>query len=289
MSVLSDLLFEFRKKGDSLVKLIFLNIIIFIVFNIAAEIIMLSGKWPEDPLFPWLALPSNLHTLPYKCWTIVTYMFYHKSLWHLVFNMLWLYWTGSIMQEYLNYKRLAGTYLAGGLCGALMYLAVARIGGINGYLLGASAGVMAVIVSAAAYLPNYSIRLLLLGEIRLKYIALAAFILTSIIDLGSNTGGKVAHIGGALYGLIYISLLKKGKDPSAGIYNLISSIFNFRKRSKLRVVHNSTKNNEEGKLSTNEQKKKVDEILDKISKSGYESLTKNEKEFLFKMSDKNKR
>ena len=293
MSFIEDLKTIFKNKGNGLVKIIAINIAIFIIINIIGALIKFSGS-NKDSIDIWLALPSDLSKFPTRFWTIITYMFLHLDLMHILFNMLWLFWIGKIFVEFLGSQRLVSTYLLGGVSGGLLFMLISAIvpSFSNTYLLGASAGVMAVVVGTATLVPEYVVQLMFFGPVKLKYLALVSFVLTTLLDFSVNTGGKIAHIGGAIYGLIYITQYKKGNDFSKIVnkwINLISKAFNFfGKKSKLKVSYKRTISDEEYNLNKLAQQKRMDEILDKISKSGYESLSKQEKDILFKISNNKK-
>lgn len=263
-------------------QLIIINAAAFVLINIFVAISNISGS-DEYAVLQWVLLPSALNIFLYKAWTLFTYMFLHLSLWHIFSNMLWLYWMGGIFNEYLGSKRLLSVYILGGLTGGLFYVLLSNLIPVlnpGAYLLGASASVMAIVVAIAILLPEYSIHLILIGPVKLKYLALISFVLTTLIDLSQNTGGKIAHIGGALFGIVYMVRYKKGKDMSIVFYKVIDFI-SFR-RGKMKLVHKK----EEQTTTKASLQKRVDEILDKIAKSGYGSLTKEEKEILFKASDR---
>jgi hypothetical protein len=220
-------------------------------------------------------------------------MFTHKDIWHILFNMLWLYWFGRIFLEYLDGRKLVAVYLLGGICGALVYILSFNIFPVftgivaDSVAIGASASVMAVVIAIAAYVPDYTINLLLLGRIKIKYMALGIFILTSILDFSVNSGGKLAHIGGAFFGYFYIMNLKHGHDIGKGINRIIDFFATlFKPRKKLRVTHKKVADEFEYNKIKAEHQKRINRILDKISKGGYDSLTREEKETLFKESQK---
>lgn len=272
MSFGNDLRNTFTKNDNGLIRLIVVNAIVFVVANLISLFYNLES---------WLALPSDISLFLSRPWTIITYMFYHQDIFHALFNMLWLYWMGILFVDFISSKRLVIVYLLGGIIGGLSYFLLAYIFSNTSLLLGASAAVMAVVVAIAAFIPNYSLNLLLIGSVQIKYIALVSFVITTLIDLNVNTGGKVSHIGGALFGLLFTTLYKQGKDITKPFTTLIDKISG-KSNSNLKVAYKGKTNYQIKK----EQEKTVDEILDKISKSGYESLTKEEKEILFKASGK---
>ena len=220
-------------------------------------------------------------------------MFLHEGFFHILSNMIMLYFGGLLFVEYLGEKRFIATYFLGGISGALLYILVFNIFPAFSSIapisiaLGASASVLAVFVAVASYLPNFSVNLVFFGPVRLKFIALFLVILDLIsIDKG-NPGGHIAHLGGAMYGYFAMTQLKKGVDFSSGISKLLnwfSSLFKSQPKSKMKVTHKVPRNDEAYNAMKKSKQESIDRILDKISKSGYESLTKQEKEELFKMS-----
>jgi len=299
-SILGDFKNVFRRKDNTLVQIILINVVIFIVVNIILAFIQFSsdnyiafGNKKFD-LLRWLALPADLSRLLFRFWTIITYMFLHIGFWHILFNMLWLYWLGKIFMEYQGGKKFVATYFMGGISGGLLFIILYNL--VPGpffetraILFGASASVLAIVFATAALLPDYTIGLLFIGAVRLKYIALAALVFTTILDFAENTGGKIAHLGGALYGYLYVVQLKKGNDWATGFYKVVNSLGSIFKRSprkRMKVTYKRRKKSEKTNAKKAYDQKKIDAILDKISQSGYDSLTKEEKEILFRMSNK---
>lgn len=286
MPFTDDLKNTFTRSGNGLLRIIRINVIIFLLVNIIDHILRLAEN--QFSLVYQLALPGNPLLALKHFWTFFTYMFLHEELFHILFNMLWLYWLGKIFVEYLGSKRLIGVYLLGGLSGGVLYIFSSLIFPSyfsNTLLLGASAGVMAVIIALALFLPDHVIHLLFFGGVRLKYLALVSFILTSILDLSQNTGGKISHIGGALFGMLFMLQYKRGTDltlPLTALWNKISSLFS--SSPKIKVSYRKKVSDEDYNLKQKTQQERIDRILDKISKAGYESLTKEEKDFLFKSS-----
>ena len=263
-------------RADMLTKLIVINIIVFILANICVSIPGLGGY-----VYDYFALPSSLHQLQYRPWTLITYMFLHVQFMHLLSNMLWFYWFGIIFTDFMSNKKLLYTYLLGGIAGGLLFILFSNLFMPNSNLIGASAGIMAVIVATAVLVPDYELRLIFFGPVKLKYLAIAAFVLTSVIDFGVNSGGKVSHIGGALYGMLYMYQVRKGTDYAQLADNFFSKIGNLLK-SKPKLKKSGGSGVKQQKRSVDEKQKKIDAILDKISASGYDALTKEEKDFLFK-------
>jgi len=212
-------------------------------------------------------------------------MFLHYEFSHILFNLLWLYWMGRLFAEYMGEKRLIYTYIIGGFCGGLLFVLIYGVAFPQpNLLLGASAGIMAVIVAIAALIPDYEMNLLFIGPVKLKWVALASFIITSVVDFSVNSGGKVAHIGGAFYGLLYTWQYRKGNDfvqKLSSAFSSIGSIFKGSGSKKAKLTGTR------GGRATPDKQRRIDDILDKISHSGYESLSKEEKDFLFKSSKDN--
>jgi membrane associated rhomboid family serine protease len=304
MSIWDEIKGSFR-HGTALTRLIYINAGIFLVIKIIEVIGVLSNKTGlEASLVSGLAVPASTGALAHKPWTVLTYMFTHEGFIHLLFNMMWLWWFGKIFLSYLDQRKLVSLYIMGGLAGALLYIA-----GFNIFpafadavsvsvALGASASVMALVIGTAAYLPDLELYVLFFGRVKLKYIALVTFLITSVFDFSVNTGGKIAHIGGALIGLAYGYGLRNGKDIGAWLNRIIDFFVTlFKPGRKLKVKYKKagatfdatrTKTDYEYNSAKAEHQKVIDHILDKISKGGYDSLTKEEKAILFSESQKRK-
>ena len=293
--------FRYKLQTASVVeKLIGLNILFFILFYLAKTVAFLF-QWPSDFLLEWFVFPKEPGEYIFKPWSIITYSFLHSGIWHILSNMLILYYAGIYFLTYFSAKKLLNFYFLGVIFGALIYMlsynlfpAFQETG--RSYLLGASAGVMAVLVGIATHVPHLRIRLLFLGSIKFWYIA-AFLVLLDIIQIPiSNSGGHLAHLGGALFGYVYARQLGKGNDIGSGFEKMVGaflSLFETRKKpqSTMRTVYKKAGNSpaapSAGKISKTEKQQKIDAILDKISKSGYDSLTKQEKDFLFDAGKEN--
>lgn len=293
MSVIDELKTSF-KTGSVLTRLIYVNTGVFLVIKILEMLAVLTGYTTlASDVIAYLAIPASVDQLGSRPWTIITYMFLHQGFIHFIFNMLWLYWFGKIFLGYLDQRKLLSLYLMGGIAGGLLYVAVFNIfpvfaAAVNiSVCLGASAAIMAIIVAVAVYMPEMELYLFLIGKIRLKYLALITFLVFSVFDFSVNTGGKISHIGGALIGLLYGYGLKNGRDMGAWLNSIIDFFVTiFRPRKKLKVTYKKPKTDIEYNTQKWENQKAIDHILDKISKGGYESLTKEEKELLFRESQK---
>jgi len=291
MGIFDDIKRSFN-QGSSLKQLIYINIGVFIIISIVAIIgFLLTTPLIDETTIKFLAVPASLEKLLLKPWTLITYMFLHEDIWHILFNMLWLYWFGTIFLQILDQRKLVAIYLIGGICGAILYIISYNIfpvfnGKINeSTAIGASASVMAIVVAIATYVPNYSVNLLLLGRVKIKYMALAIFVLTSLLEFSNNSGGKLAHIGGAVFGYVYAMKLRQGYDLGKGMNRIIDFFVTiFKPRKKMKVVHKKPVTDYEYNKIKADRQTKIDAILDKISKGGYDSLTREEKDTLFRES-----
>jgi membrane associated rhomboid family serine protease len=281
--------------ATSLYRLLAINVGVFLVLMILRTILFIFGAdfMIFDFLVEKLSMPANLSQLLFQPWSLVTYMFLHIDFLHILFNLLILYWTGSLFAEYLGNDKLWATYVLGAITGGLAYLIVFNLSPAfslqvnHSHLMGASAGVIAVMVAIATLLPDYTVHLLLIGPVKLKYVALVSILIYFIsIPLG-NAGGQIAHIGGALFGFVMIKQLRKGNDITGWLSNLFSK--SGRSRSKMKVVKSGRPLTDNAYVeSTISKQEAIDRVLDKINKSGFESLSKEEKEILYKASGKPK-
>jgi membrane associated rhomboid family serine protease len=283
-----DIQYKLLQSGNKISLLIGINVIVYLAINILAVIEQLFTGFGNSAILAftneYLLLPASLPKLLVRFWTPLTYMFMHAGIFHILFNMLWLYWMGQIFEEYLGNKRTIGLYIFGGLAGGLLFVACYNLlpafTGVNAAatatVVGASASVMAIIIATATLLPNYTISLILLGPVKLKWIALFYIVVDFLGIAGANAGGEIAHLGGALLGFIYIKQIQRGHDWIGAISKL------FEPKNKMQVIsHNRMQKKSSGAPRQDE----VDRILDKISGSGYDSLTKQEKETLFRASN----
>ncbi len=287
---------NFFARGSVLARLIGINVAIFVAANLIRVFFFLwNVEGAAEAMSQWLGISSNVHVVLHRPWTLITYMFLHFDFLHILFNMIVLYVGGRLFSDFIGQDRLTATYLLGGLAGALFYIVSFNVFPVFeevvafSLAIGASASVLAIFIAIAAYMPNYQLPLLLFGRIRLKYIAIFFVVLDLIsIDHG-NPGGHLAHLGGALWGYTYARLLRSGRDPAMvlGFY-LEKLVRVFRKKPAMRVEYTRERyvSDEEYNKQRAERQKKIDHILDKISKHGYDSLTREEKQLLFKMGDK---
>ena len=279
--IIEDIKKAWNKRDNGLIKIILINIIVFVSINFVQVILTISGLSSFFTLFiNKLMLPASLGTFILQPWSIITYFFLHMSFMHILWNMLFLYWFGKIIYDNIGNNALISLYVLGGIIGGLFYMAIYNIIPYYGdrvsesLMLGASAGVFSVVVGSATLMPNYTFHLLLIGPVRIKYIALF-YVLLSFFDVaGTNAGGEIAHLGGAFIGYIFIRQLQNGINIGEGIINFLN-LFNEKKKEKKKKFQ---------KESDETTQDEVDKILDKISESGYSSLTSKEKERLFNAS-----
>jgi membrane associated rhomboid family serine protease len=272
-------------------KLILINIGIFALQMIFDALGFLITGSDFDSSF-WFTVPADLGALIYRPWSVLTYMFFHHNFLHIFFNLMVLFFGGQIFSQFIPGKKILSIYLLGGFAGAALYIAAYNIFPVLAadmpYMraLGASASVMAVFVAIAAYQPNYKMQFRFIGDIPLKYVAMG-FILLDFINIKNNTGGHIAHLGGAIFGYLYGLNLKSGKDLVSGFERFLEKTLNAlphfkKKKSPLKTVYKKTKTDQEFHERKAEYQKEMDAILDKISRHGYDSLSKAEKDFLFK-------
>ena len=293
MGIWDDIKLTFR-NGSNLTRLIYVNIALFVLITIVAVIgFLLNNPDISDKALDLFSVPASFNALLVRPWTLITYMFTHKDVWHILFNMLWLYWFGRIFLEYLDGRKLVAVYLLGGISGALVYIFSFNVfpafTGVvaDSVAIGASASVMAIVIAIATYVPDYTVQLFLFGRIKIKYMALAIFVLTSVMDFSVNSGGKLAHIGGAFFGYFYIVNLRHGRDIGKGFNKIVDFFVTlFNPAKKLKVTYKKVPTEYEYNKIKADHQKLINHILDKISKGGYDSLSKDEKEILFNESQK---
>lgn len=288
-SFIDDIKNAFKKKDNSLNQIIFVNILIFLTVLTTNVILTLSQhKEIYTEIINWLALPSNIEVFITRPWTLFTYFILHEDPFHILFNLLVMYWFGQIIGDMIGSKRITALYVLGGVFGGLLYiLAYNTIPYFAGHvstsvLLGASAGVYAIVTAAATLVPDYTMFLLFFGPVRIKYIALFYLVISVAQTTSTNAGGNIAHLGGALLGFIFIRQLKKGTDIGKPVNAAFAFVENMTKREKgMKITYKNTAN---VRPSGSPSQAEIDGILDKISQSGYESLSKDEKQKLFHAS-----
>jgi membrane associated rhomboid family serine protease len=276
--MLADIKFKVFRSGNPVFLYMGINIAIFVLVSLLSVIGFFAGYKGliEGLINNYLAFPSNPAFWLTRFYTPLTYQFFHADVFHILFNMLWLYWMGQLFLDFAKPRQFHLVYIGGGLFGAIVYALMYNLMPAfqsmvsSSSVIGASAAVMAIFVAIATLIPDYSIRLLLIGNVKLKYLVMVYIVLDIIAMKSYNAGGSIAHLGGALFGFIYIKLLQSGTD--------LSTIF--KKKPKLKVVKNDTP--KKSTVVNNQQE--IDAILDKISKTGYDKLSREEKETLFNAS-----
>ena len=301
MSKLQDEILNTFKKGSMLTKLIYINV--------AAFVILFFVFLVFEKLQAYLGVPSTFEEFIYQPWSILTYQFIHAGLWHLFMNMLILFWFGRIFLQFFNEKQLLAVYLLGGALGAFLHLLSNNFLSPSSqvYVIGASGAVMSIVFAAVLYKPDYVIHMLFIGPVKIKWIAIFLLIL-DIMGLAGNLKGGIgessgiahlAHMGGMLFGVWFGYSMRNGKDITRSFNNFLNNFFSWfssdkseRKRKKMKAsktdkfVSRKPKSDWEFNQDKADDQKETDRILDKISKKGYGSLSKKEKDFLFKQKDK---
>ena len=286
--IVSEIRDSFR-EGSVLTKLIYINLFVFLGLKLIQVIYFLGGN-REFMLYDWLMLPSNFSLLMIRPWTLFTYMFLHESFIHILSNLLVLYWFGKLFLELFSDDKLMGLYILGGLAGAATYLAAYHLFPVfegtreSSFLLGASASVISILMASAFYDPEREIFIFLIGKVQLKYVAVFLILLYIIGITATNPGGNLAHLGGAVMGFIFAIRMKKGKSTGTWIYKFLSGFGNlFRRKEKVKVSFKQPPRDDvEYNRQRNASQQEINRILDKISRSGYDSLTKAEKDLLFR-------
>ncbi|TAH24538.1 MAG: rhomboid family intramembrane serine protease [Cytophagales bacterium] len=291
-SIIEELKYNFKRKDNGLIKIILINIVVFVVLSL---IYVFSKLFQNEIVLNFvlenLVLPTQFSRFIFKPWTILTYFFSHQDVFHILFNLLSFYWFGNIIVEYLGNRRLISIYLYGGIFAGLLFLTLFNfipffIQSNTFGLLGASGAIYAVIVAAAVLVPDYTFFMIFFGPVKIKYLAAIMIFISVIGSVESNAGGNIAHLGGALVGYLFIRFLKQGTDigkPISAIgdfFNRISS-----PRPNMKVTYKNT-NHQKNVNTILPNQQEIDNILDKINRSGYESLTNEEKQKLFKASQK---
>lgn len=296
MAFIDDIKRNYR-NGSMLLRLIYINIAVFVVFRLFAVFAFLFNPSLLG-VMKWIEVSSNAWEVLVKPWTVFTYSFTHYDIFHILFNMLWLYWLGRIFMEYFNGKQLTALYIYGGLGGAALYLLAYNLlpafVHIHGYMLGASASIIAIVVATAVYVPDYKIGLLFIGAVSLKWVALVT-VLIDLISIDSiNAGGHFAHLGGALVGVIYGLMMRRGHDitaPFNAVIDWIVTLFSSRRGVGAPVGGKAYRSQQEttSRRQDGPSESDLDRVLAKIKRSGYAGLTDEERDLLFNFSSKNRK
>ena len=303
MSIVEDIKQVFTRRDNALYQLIVLNVLVFAAVIVLKAITFLAGAGGVFAVITrQIELSANLGVLLRHPWTVLTYAFTHQGFFHILFNMLNLYWFGQLLREYLGDRRLVSLYILGALAGAAVFLLAYNLipvlqpaAAAGQSVLGASGAVTAIIVAAATLLPDYTFTIIIIGPVKIKWIA-AAVVLISLAGINSgNTGGEIAHLGGALLGFLFIKQLQAGRDLGRPVQAVGNWFSNLTTRRLAMRVSSTTRRPEPVAATASSSGKKpavpgqplqdeIDTILEKISRSGYESLSKDEKQKLFRAS-----
>ena len=272
-------------------KLILINVICF-VLPLFLKTLFYLFNIPSNVMIGWFELSAEWSDLLFKPWTIFTYSFMHSGFFHLFWNMYLLYFASRLFLNLFSPRTFFNVYFLGVLLGGLTFMLSYSVFPAFQYafpiMVGASAGVMAVLIFMATYSPDLEVRIIFFN-VKLRYLGIA-FVLLDVIQIPyGNAGGHLAHLGGAALGYLYVKRLGQGVDIGLPFENFTNRVLNlFKKQSKLKTVHKrKASSNSKKKVTTQEvDQSKIDSILDKISKSGYDSLTQKEKDFLFQAGKK---
>ncbi|MBR2051245.1 MAG: rhomboid family intramembrane serine protease [Bacteroidales bacterium] len=279
----------FFNQKSALSRLMLINISIWIICLFISVFTWLFNISDISFVTKLFAVPADISSLAEKPWSIFTYMFLQEEFWHLFFNMLMLYYGGQIFLQFFSQKQLLLTYIFGGLVGALFFILAYNAFPVfentktYAFALGSSASVLSILIAAATYQPEYRLNLFLLGQVKMKWIAIIFVVIDLLSIPKGNSGGHIAHLGGALWGFLYAYLLKKDFD-----FYLI-----FKRKARIKVktrnahnYHQRPKTDEQYNAERAQEQEETDKILEKIAKNGYSSLSEKEKEFLFRQSKK---
>ncbi len=291
MNIIDDLKLQYETGGIAQ-RLIFCNVGLFAVPAIVFGILSLAGI--NIDYLDYISLDSLPSSLAWKPWSILTYAVFHSGIFHLFFNMIVLHFSTRLFTTYFNQKQLLGLYILGGIFAGFVYIVsylfLPVFQNSTSTLVGASGSIMAILFATVTYNPYMEMRLMFIGRIKLWHIA-AVIIAIDLIQLpSSNAGGHLAHLGGALFGYLFMLLLKKGTDLTDGVTKIIDFFVNKSQAKKTKTPFKKVHKNYNHKPTTTESRivkkdktqQQIDEILDKISASGYDALTKEEKDFLFR-------
>ncbi len=278
LNIINDIKHAYR-TATVVEKIIYINVFLFLITVLFTKFII-----------QWFALPSNFDSFLNKPWTLITYAFIHKDIFHVLSNLLVLFYIGNLFLTFHTKKQFLNFYFLGGIFGAIIFLAyyyfIDNTGALP--LAGASAAVTTIFIAIATKTPRYALRLRFIGSVELWVLA-AFWVGLSILQLANpDKGSAIAHISGAIFGFIYSKQLAQGNDIGKWfetILDFFTNVFKPKKKSPFKAVYKTKKRNTANEVSKTRQRK-IDDILDKISKSGYESLTQEEKNFLFRAGKK---
>ena len=287
MNITDDLKLQY-KTGGIITRLIFFNVALFVFPWLFFALLSLLGITID--YMQYVSLSSNPALLLWKPWSLLSYSFFHSGIMHIVFNMIVLNFSGRLFMTYFTSKQLFGLYVLSAIFAGISYILVFYVLNINAPIVGASAAIMAILVATTTYYPLMDLRLLIIGNVKLWHVT-AVIIIVDLMQLRSgNMGGHISHLAGAFFGFIFIKLLQNGTDLSkivSGVIGFFTNLFKKDSSTPFKKVHKNYSKPLEKSVSKiitkDKSQQQIDEILDKISQSGYDSLSKEEKEFLFKV------
>ena len=287
MNIIDDLKLQYN-MGGIVTQLIFWNVALFVLPWLFFALLFLLGV--NIDYIHYVSLSSNPADLLWKPWSLLSYAFFHSGIMHIIFNMIVMNFSGRLFMTYFTSKQLLGLYILSAIFAGICYILVFYVLNINAPIVGASAAIMAILVATTTYHPLMDLRLLIIGNVKLWHIT-AVIIIVDLMQLRSeNMGGHISHLSGAFFGFIFIKLLQNGTDLSTVVTRVIDFFANLFKKNTSTPFKKVHKNYSKplvksvSKIVTKDKsQQQIDEILDKISQSGYDSLTKEEKEFLFKV------
>jgi len=295
----ADLVNSFSRRDNALTQIIIINVVVFVLVqlcNVAFSMARVPGYY--EAIVNGLSLPAEPGLFLRQPWSLFTYFFFHTDIWHIFWNMIMFYWFGQVLEMLGHGRRITAIYIYGGIMGGLIYMGMYNAFpqtfnpmGMSPLLIGASGAIYAVVVAAATQSPDYRFNLLFLGPVKIVYLA-GAYVLLSFLSITrDNPGGNLAHLGGALMGFVYMTQLQRGNDwarPVLRAQEFVAGLF--RRRRPMRVSYQNpvaiyTGTNDSPTKTSRERptlapQDEIDAILDKISKVGYQNLTKDERDKL---------
>jgi membrane associated rhomboid family serine protease len=294
MSITDDIKRALNGSYGAVYRLLAINVAVFLALAVLNAVLKATvAGYSYGAVRNWIELPGNAVEAGMHFWTLITHQFIHNGFLHLLGNMLMLYFLGRLFTDFIGGHRLTGIYLLGGIAGGILFVGYSQLVQMpnSPTLLGASGAVMAILAATATIAPDTELSLFGVIPVRLKWLALIIIALYTLSEIAQGAGGRITHLGGAAFGFLYGLQLRKGKPMFEGFMRLFTSAAARRSRSKLRVEHVQrsravTANDELYNQNKAMIRRRIDEILDKISRSGYDSLSRDEREFLQKNHDK---
>jgi membrane associated rhomboid family serine protease len=286
-SIIDDLKMQY-KFGGMTQQLIYWNIGCFLVSYVIFGLLKYVNI--NIDFLQYVSLSSNPMDLLWKPWSIISYSFFHSGFFHIFFNLIILNFSSQLFLTFFNQKQLLGLYILSAIFSGIVFVFFFYLMNIISPLVGASGAIMAILVATTTYQPLMNLRLLFIGNVKLWQVTVVILIIDLMQIQSENSGGHIAHLAGAFFGFIFVKLLENGTDLSKIVSNVLDFFVNLFQKSPskpFKKVHKNYKKPVEKPISRivtkDKSQQQIDEILDKISRSGYDALTKEEKEFLFKV------